>query len=80
MPRLTDARFQDNFPGSDYSDEEREFLMAIDRYKRERRRVHLSWREVLVIAKSLGYRRVAEAMPVPRRTMRPAEFPTPTSP
>ncbi len=41
-----------------YSDEELAFLKAIDKYKREQRRPYPSWREVLDIAKSLGYRKV----------------------
>jgi hypothetical protein len=47
------------FPGHDYSDDEREFLVAMERYKRERRRPFPTWREVLVVLLSLGYRRVA---------------------
>jgi hypothetical protein len=48
------------FQGSDYSDEEREFLTAIESYKRHRRRPFPTWREVLHVAHCLGYRRVAE--------------------
>lgn len=44
--------------GSDYTDEERIFLVAIDRYKRKHRRPFPTWREVLLIVKSLGYRQV----------------------
>jgi hypothetical protein len=47
-------------PGCDYSDEERAFLVAIEGYKRRNRRPFPSWREVLHVAHSLGYRRVAE--------------------
>ena len=47
------------FPGHDYSDEEREFLVAIERYKRERRRPFPTCREVLAVLLSLGYRRVS---------------------
>jgi hypothetical protein len=50
------------FPGHDYSDDEREFLVAMERYKRERRRPFPTWREVLVVLLSLGYRRVAKGM------------------
>jgi hypothetical protein len=45
------------FPGCDYSDEEREFLQAIDRYKRKQRRPYPTWREVLTILRGLGWRR-----------------------
>jgi len=51
------------FPGADYTDEERVFLMAMERYKRERRRPFPTWREVLRVVYSLGYRRVAEPRP-----------------
>jgi hypothetical protein len=47
-------------PGSDYSDDEREFLVAIEKYKRRHRRPFPTWREVLHVAHCLGYRRVAE--------------------
>ena len=43
--------------GSDYSDEEREFGAAMDRYKRIRKRPYPTCREVLAVLKSLGYRR-----------------------
>ena len=43
--------------GSDYTDEEREFLVAVDRYKRVHHRPHPTWREVLALVKSLGYRK-----------------------
>ena len=68
MPRFTVARYEENFPGSDYSAEEADFLRAIDRYKTMNRRWFLTWREVLRIAKALGYRRVAApaaALPKP---------------
>ncbi|OGZ72109.1 MAG: hypothetical protein A2908_04425 [Candidatus Staskawiczbacteria bacterium RIFCSPLOWO2_01_FULL_38_12b] len=42
----------------DHSDEEREFLKAIDRYKIEMRRPYPTYPEVLAIALSLGYRKV----------------------
>ena len=61
-PRLVTGP-EESFPGSDYSDEERVFLLAMERYKRERRRPFPSWREVLHVAHSLGYRRVAEPRP-----------------
>jgi hypothetical protein len=60
MPRLTDARYEENFPGSGFSDEEREFLVAIERYKRLNRRPFPTWHEVLSVVKSLGYRKEAD--------------------
>jgi hypothetical protein len=61
MPRLTESRYEENFPGSNYTDEEREFLQAMDRYKRMRQRPFPTWREVLRVFKQLGYRKVAAA-------------------
>jgi hypothetical protein len=49
------------------TDEQFEFLMAIDTYKRVNKRPFPSWTEVLEILKALGYRRVAEPMPLDRR-------------
>ena len=60
MTRSRGDRFGEVHPGGDYSDEEREFLLAIDRYKTESNRRFLSWREVLRVFKSLGYRKVAD--------------------
>jgi len=42
------------------SDEQFEFLMAIDEYKRKNRRPFPTWTEILEIIKALGYRKVAE--------------------
>jgi hypothetical protein len=61
-PRLVTGP-EDTFPGCDYSDEERAFLVAMERYKRQRRRPFPTWREVLHIVHCLGYRRVAAARP-----------------
>jgi len=70
-------------PGSDYSDEERAFLVAIERYKRRNRRPFPTWREVLHVAHCLGYRRVAEArVPLspqsPIKPTDPGEAPCPS--
>jgi hypothetical protein len=42
------------------SDEQFEFVMAIDQYKRQNARPFPSWTEVLEVIKALGYRKVAE--------------------
>jgi hypothetical protein len=42
------------------SEEQFEFLMAIDQYKRVNRRPFPSWTEVLEIIRALGYRKVAK--------------------
>lgn len=44
--------------GHDYTDDELEFMKAMDRYKRENRRPHPTCTEVLAVMKSLGYRKV----------------------
>lgn len=49
----------------EYSDEEREFLRAVDRYRRECKRPWPTATELLQIAVSLGYRKVAPAGPLP---------------
>lgn len=46
--------------GSDYSDEEREFMVACERRKRELGVVVLPWDEVLAVAKECGWRKVGE--------------------
>jgi hypothetical protein len=43
--------------GALYADDELEFLRAIDRYKAENRRPFPTWREVLTVLKSLGYKK-----------------------
>lgn len=48
------------------SDEQFEFVMAIDEYKRANARPFPTWTEVLEIIKALGYRRVAEPQPLAR--------------
>jgi predicted nucleic acid-binding protein len=50
---------QETYPGSEYSDEEREFLTALDRYKRRTGRPWPTWLEVLNVLRRLGWRKVA---------------------
>ncbi len=57
MPRYTEGRMQENFPGSELTPDEIEFMLAIEKYKRQRRRPHPTWHEVLRVLKSLGYRK-----------------------
>ncbi len=42
------------------TDEQFEFLMAMDQYKRQNNRPFPTWTEVLEVVKVLGYRKVAE--------------------
>jgi len=46
------------------SDEQFEFLMAIDEYKRSNTRPFPTWTEVLELIKALGYRKVTEPQPL----------------
>ena len=43
------------------NDEQFDFLMAIDRYKKENQRPFPTWTEVLEIVRASGYRKVAES-------------------
>jgi hypothetical protein len=49
----------------DYSDDEMDFMKAMDRYKRDNRRPFPTWSEVLEVLASLGYRKVAEPTMMP---------------
>ncbi len=40
-----------------YDDAETEFMMAMDKYKRDKGRPFPKWSEVLAVLKSLGYRK-----------------------
>ena len=59
------------------SDEQFEFLMAIDEYKRKNTRPFPTWTEVLELIKALGYRKVAEPQSLERPGRKPksAEVP-----
>lgn len=46
------------------SDEQFEFLMAIDEYKKQNTRPFPTWTEVLEVIKALGYRKVAQPQPL----------------
>jgi hypothetical protein len=46
------------------SQEQFEFLMAIDEYKRKNTRPFPTWTEVLELIKALGYRKVADPQPL----------------
>ncbi len=69
--RLTDER--KSAEEGHMSDEQFEFLMAIDEYKRKNTRPFPTWTEVLEIIKALGYRKVAE----PQSLGKPKKEPKP---
>jgi len=56
--RLTDERKRAE--EGQMSDDQFEFLMAIDEYKRKNTRPFPTWTEILEVIKALGYRKVAE--------------------
>jgi hypothetical protein len=49
----------------DYTDDEIEFMKAMDQYKRDNRRPFPTWSEVLEVLTALGYRKVAEPTALP---------------
>ena len=49
----------------DYTDDEIEFMKAMDQYKRDNRRPFPTWSEVLEVLRALGYRKVAEPSTMP---------------
>jgi hypothetical protein len=55
------------------SDEQFEFLMAVEEYKRKNQRPFPTWTEVLEVIKALGYRRVAEPQSLEPFTKAPEE-------
>jgi hypothetical protein len=49
----------------DYTNDEIEFMKAMDQYKRDNRRPFPTWSEVLEVLRALGYRRTAEPSQMP---------------
>src|SRR6516165_10277525 len=49
----------------DYTDEEIDFMKAMDQYKRANRRPFPTWSEVLEVVRALGYRKVTQATALP---------------
>src|SRR6266571_2768984 len=49
----------------EYTEEEIEFMKAMDQYKRDNRRPFPTWSEVLEVLRALGYRKVAEPTALP---------------
>ena len=65
MPRIIGASiYSENFQGGDITEEEWRFMKAMEAYQRRWRRRYPSWREVLYVLDCLGYRKVADAVPV----------------
>ncbi len=51
------SQFLEKYPGADVTPEELEFLMAMERFQRKHHRRYPSWREILFVLRSLGYRK-----------------------
>jgi hypothetical protein len=49
----------------DYTDDEINFMKAMDQYKRDNRRPFPTWSEVLEVLTALGYRKVADPTALP---------------
>src|SRR2546425_9214807 len=49
----------------DYSNDDIEFMKAMDQYKRENRRPFPTWSEVLEVMRALGYRKTEAATALP---------------
>lgn len=49
----------------DYTNDEIEFMKAMDQYKRDNRRPFPTWSEVLEVIRAMGYRKVAEQSQMP---------------
>lgn len=49
----------------DYTNDEIEFMKAMDQYKRDNRRPFPTWSEVLEVMRALGYRKVADQTQMP---------------
>ena len=50
-----------NSMAGEYTDAEIEFMLAVDRYKREKHRPFPTCNEILAVVLALGYRKLAEA-------------------
>jgi hypothetical protein len=65
MPKqLGVGTYSENFQGGNYSDDEWEFIRAMAAYQKRWRRRFPSYREVLFVARCLGYRKVAAPIAV----------------
>ncbi len=53
------------------TDEQFEFLMAIDQYKKVNQKPFPTWTEVLEVIKAIGYRKVADPQPI--ESLEPAQ-------
>ena len=73
MPDEFVSAYSENFPGSDITAEEFVFLKAMERYQRLHKRRYPTWREVLFVLKSLGYRKICRAEAIEWECLFPVE-------
>ena len=73
MPTDLVSSYYENFPGHDITAEEFVFLKAMERYQRTNHRRYPTWREVLFVLKSLGYRKVHRADAIELECLYPLE-------
>jgi hypothetical protein len=66
LNRPREDRFDEVHTGSSFSEDEVEFLVAIDRYQRRTHRRFLSWHEVLEVVRSLGYAKPPKPVAAPK--------------
>ena len=52
------------FDGSDMTADDTEFVLAMAAYQKRFRRRYPTWREVLHVARCLGYRKAADSVPL----------------
>ena len=60
---FTETCIHEVHPGAGYTDDEVEFMMAMDRYKRVAQRPFPTWHEVLRVIRELGYRKPLKKIP-----------------
>ncbi len=65
MPRKPGhTAYSSALDGSEFTPDETEFLLAVAAYQKRFGRRYPTWREILHILRCLGYRKVAEPVPV----------------
>jgi hypothetical protein len=70
MPPIRGASiYSENFQGGDITDDEWEFMKAMEAYQRRWRRRYPSWRETLYVLRCVGWRKVAKAVPADTRPL-----------
>ncbi len=69
MPHWLDySSYSLYFDGADMTEDDVEFLLAIATYQKRHDRRYPTWLEALHIARCLGYRKVADAVPISQPT------------